>query len=368
MTLQTDAPEYSGAHQPPVETYETVVIGGGQAGLSMGYHLARLGRPFVIVDAHERVGDEWRKRWDSLRLFTPSAHNDLPGMPFPKPGWSWPTKDEMADYLEHYAEHFELPVRTGVRVDALGRSGGRFVVAAGDRRFVADNVVLATGAFQAAKLPPFAGELDPRIVSMHASEYRNRAQLREGPVLVVGPGNSGADIALDLAAHHRTLLAGEHPGHLPINTVGLSGRLAFPFIWRAWTYVLNTRTPVGRRVRPKVLAGPEPLIRAKPKHLDAAGVERVGRVSGIRDGRPVVDDRALDVANVIWATGYRPSLGWIDLPVLDDDGDVVQTRGVVEAEPGLYTVGRHFQFAFNSHTVGGVKRDAKYIARRIAKS
>jgi putative flavoprotein involved in K+ transport len=368
MTTQLESHAAEPAPVAQTESFETVVIGGGQAGLSVGYHLAQLGRPFVILDANLRIGGSWRNLWDSLRLFTPSGHDGLPGMRFPKPGWSFPTRDEMADYLEAYAAHFELPVRSGVRVDALGRgANGRFVVAAGDRRFEADNVVVATGAFQTPSVPDLARELDPRIVQMHSSEYRNTGQLREGDVLVVGAGNSGADIALDVVREHRTWLSGKHPGHLPINTVGLSGRLAFPFIWRAWTHVLTLDTPIGRRMRPKVLAGPEPLIRVKPKHLTSAGVERVERTTGVRGGLPeLADGRVMDVANVIWATGYRPRFDWIDLPVIGEDGEPVSERGVCEAEPGLYIVGRQFQFAFNSHTVGGVGRDAAYLVKQIA--
>ena len=350
-----------------VEHVETVIVGGGQAGLAVGYHLARRGRPFVILDAHECVGDSWRRRWDSLRLFTPAGHDDLPGMRFPAPSWSFPTRDEMADYLEAYAAHFGLAVRGGVRVDGLGTARGRFVLAAGERRFEADQVVLASGPFQTARIPAFAPEVDRRILQLHSSEYRNPSQLRHGGVLVVGPGNSGADIALDVADSHRTWLSGEHPGHLPLNTAGTSGRLAFPLLWFVWTHVLNVGTPIGRRARPKVLAGPEPLIRVKPKHLAAAGVERVARTAGVRDGRPLLEDgRVMDVANVIWCTGYRQDLGWIDLDGFEDGTEPETERGVVGSQPGLYLVGREFLYAFNSHTVGGVGRDAEHIADHIA--
>jgi putative flavoprotein involved in K+ transport len=351
------------------QRYDTVIIGGGQAGLAMGYHLARAGRDFVILDAHERIGDAWRHRWDSLRLFTPAAHDGLPGMPFPAKGFSFPTKDEMAAYLEAYAERFALPVRTGVRVEALGRLGERYLVAAGDERFEAGHVVVACGPFQAPRTPSFATDLDPAIVQMHSADYRNPAQLREGPVLVVGAGNSGADVALDVASAHETFLSGEHPGHLPINTVGLSGRLAFPLIWWTWTHVVHVGTPVGRKARPKVLRGPEPLIRVRPKHLDAAGVQRVPRTTAVRGGRPVVgDDRVMDVANVIWCTGFRNDLDWLDLAVEHDAfGEPVTTdRGAVAAEAGLYFLGRQFQHAFNSHTVGGVGYDAAHVAGLIA--
>jgi putative flavoprotein involved in K+ transport len=351
---------------PKIERTETVVIGGGQAGLSVGYHLAQLGRPFVILDAGARIGDSWRARWDSLRLFTPARRDGLPGMPFPARKHSFPSRDELADYLEAYAERFELPVRNGVRVDALARVGERFLVAAGEQRLEADQVVIATGPFQAPHTPPFASELDPRIVQLHSTDYRNPSQLQDGDVLVVGAGNSGADIALELAAGRRVLLSGEHPGHIPIAIEGNSGRLLFPVLWFVWTHILNRGTPIGRRALPKIAAGKEPLIRVKPKHLVAAGIERVARTAGVANGRPRLDDgRELDVANVVWCTGYRQSHDWIDLPGFDDT-EPAGDRGEVAAEPGLFVVGREFLHAFNSHTVGGVGRDAAHVARQIA--
>src|SRR5579884_417399 len=182
----------NGVREP--ERIQTIVIGGGQAGLSVGYHLARRGLPFVILDANERIGDSWRKRWDSLRLFTPARYDGLAGMPFPAPAFTFVTKDEMADYLEAYAARFALPVRTGVRVDRLSRHGDRFDVTAGGLRFEAENVVVAMSNYQQPRVPPFAHELDPGISQLHSSEYRNPSQLRDGSVLIVGAGNSGAEI------------------------------------------------------------------------------------------------------------------------------------------------------------------------------
>ena len=190
------------------ERIETVIIGGGQAGLAVGYHLAKRGRPFVILDGGARIGDSWRTRWASLRLFTPAKYDGLPGWRFPAPRWSFPTKDEMGDYLEAYAERFDLPVRTGIRVDGLARAGERYVVTAGPRRFEAEHVVVATGANRTPRVPGFAGELDPRIVQLHSSAYRDPSQLRDGTVLVVGAGNSGAEITWELALTHHILLSG----------------------------------------------------------------------------------------------------------------------------------------------------------------
>jgi len=202
------------------EWFETVVVGGGQAGLATGYHLARRGRPFVILDAGGRVGDSWRARWDSLRLFTPARYSGLPGWPFPAPAWHYPTKDEMADYLEAYTARFELPVRHGVAVDGLTRRGGRYLVTAGERRFEADHVVVASGAYHTPRVPAFAGQLDPAIRQLHSSGYRRPSQLREGSTLVVAAANSGAEIALEAAAGHPTWLSGRHPGAEPTRAPG----------------------------------------------------------------------------------------------------------------------------------------------------
>ena len=197
------------------ERIETVVVGGGQAGLSVGYHLARRGLSFVILDANERIGDSWRMRWDSLRLFTPARFNGLDGITFPGSPHSFSTKDEVADYLETYAARFRLPVRTGVRVRRLSRSGARFLVDAEHQRFDADNVVVAMGSYQLPRLPVFAASLDPDIAQLHSAAYRNVAQLKEGRVLVVGVGNSGAEIALDVASPAPPGWRGPNPGGFP---------------------------------------------------------------------------------------------------------------------------------------------------------
>jgi putative flavoprotein involved in K+ transport len=349
------------------DRYETVIVGGGQAGLSAGYHLKRQGRPFVILDANERVGDSWRKRWDSLRVFTPAKYDGLDGFPFPAKGWSFPTKDDMADYLQAYAARFELPVRSGVAADGLRKEGDRFVISSGKRRFEADNVIVASGAFTVPRVPAFAAELDPGIVQVHSSAYVGPSQLREGPVLVVGAGNSGAEIALEVSRTHPTLLAGKPPGQIPVRHGGVPSRFAIAMIRFLGHRVLTTGTPVGRKVRPKFLTRATPLIRTRMKDLAAAGVERGPRVARTRDGQPVLeDDRVLEVANVIWCTGFRLDFSWIDLPVFSDDGQPRQDRGVVETEPGLYFLGLEFLYAATSAVLPGVGRDAEYVAKHIA--
>jgi putative flavoprotein involved in K+ transport len=351
------------------EHVETVIIGGGQAGLATGYSLARRGLPFVILDASERIGNAWRKRWDSLRLFTPARYNGLPGWPFPAPAWSFPDKDEVADYLEAYATRFDLPVRTGVRVDGLSKEAGRYVVAAGDRLFEADQVVVASGAYQRPRIPPFAAELDPGLVQLHSSEYRNPSQLQEGGVLVVGAANSGAEIALEVSRDHETWLSGRHPGHEPARPGSRWDRVLTPAIWFMASHVLTLKTPIGRKVRRQFRSRGIPLARVRAKDIAAAGIERVPRTVRVRGGLPVLDGgRPLEVTNVIWCTGFVPDFAWIDLPVFDEEGDPVHNRGIVGSEPGLYFVGLFFLHALASPLVGGVGRDAEHIATHIASS
>jgi putative flavoprotein involved in K+ transport len=352
------------------ERYQTIVIGGGQAGLSVGYHLARFGTSFVILDASERVGDSWRKRWDSLRLFTPARYDGLDGMPFPASSHVFPTKDEMADYLEAYAARFALPVRNGVKVDRLHREDGRYMVTAGDRRFEADQVVVAMSNYQVPKVPAFARELDPGITQLHSSEYRNPAQLREGGVLVAGAGNSGSEIAMELARGGRQVwMSGRDTGHVPFRIEGAAGRAGLVRLVLRLLFhrVLTTDTWLGRKARPGIVSKGGPLIRVKPKDLAAAGIERVPRIAGVRGWQPLLEDGSvMDVASVVWCTGYQPGFGWIDLPDLRESGEPRHVRGVVADEPGLYFVGLHFLYSLSSAMIHGVGRDARFIAATIA--
>ncbi|HXH84479.1 MAG TPA: NAD(P)-binding domain-containing protein [Candidatus Tectomicrobia bacterium] len=346
------------------EHFETVIVGAGQAGLATGYHLAAQGLDFVIVDVR-RVGDAWRQRWDSLRLFTPAALDGLPGMRFPAPPDAYPAKDEMADYLEAYAMRFGLPLRLGTSVHRVSRNGDGYALGMDAGMITADNVVVATGAFQRPRVPAFASALDPRIVQLHSAQYRRPEQLRDGPVLVVGAGNSGAEIAMDVAARHETWLSGRDTGQIPrvFTRPGLPARL---FQWVA-TSVLTIDRSIGRAYRRRALSRGTPLIRPRRQDLEAAGIRRVPRTAGVRDGRPVLEDgRVLDVANVVWCTGFRPDFGWIDVPVFGTDGYPVHYRGVVDAAPGLYFMGLPFLSSLASSSVGGVGRDAEYIVRHVA--
>jgi putative flavoprotein involved in K+ transport len=351
-----------------VDRVNTLVIGGGQAGLAVGYHLRRHRVPFAILDKNQRIGDAWRNRWDSLRLFTPARYSELPGLRFPGPSSAYPTKDETANYLETYARHFELPVRTGVTVDRLSVVGHRFEARCGEDVLTAENVVVATGAYHHPRIPAFAAALDPAIVQIHSSRYRNRSQLRKGGVLVVGAGNSGAEIAVELAGHHQTWLSGPDTGEEPTRAGSFPDRLFTPIVWLIATRLtINTR--LGRKLRDHFLDPPRgiPLGRVRRKQIIAASIERVGRTTGVKDGYPVIEDgRVLDISNVIWCTGYTPDFSWIDPPLATRYGFPIQNRGIVESVPGLYFVGLLFLYSLSSALVGGVGRDAEHIVDHIA--
>lgn len=357
-----------------IERVDTIVIGGGQAGLSVGYHLRRSGVPFVILDASERIGDAWRHRWDSLRLFTPAKFSSLDGLPFPGDPDRYPSKDEMGDYLERYAEHFDLRVHSGVEVDRLTRPDERFRVAAGDLVFEADQVIVAIGSDQRARIPAGGAGLDSAITQLHSVDYRRPGQLRPGAVLVVGAANSGVEIALDVCDGRQVLLAGDYPNVIPFDIEGFMGRtiLVRLVLRGVFHRVVTIRTPLGRRLIRKLAPTGKPLVRRKPDDVARAGIEKVPRFEGARDGRPLLaDGRVVDVANVIWATGYRPALEWIDLPIMRDgeNGTTVprQHAGIVDDTPGLYFVGLDFLYAASSGQIHGVGRDAARVVSQLAK-
>ena len=350
---------------------ETVIIGAGQAGLATAYHLTSRGRDCVVRDSNQRLGDNWRQQWDSLRLYSPAKFDGLPGMPFPGEPWSFPGKDQVADYLESYARRFELPIRLGVRVDRLSAApdGNGYVVAAGTGPLHCDNVVVATGTFgRTPKIPEAAKDLDPSILQLHSSEYRRPGQLRDGPVLVVGASHSGTDIAYEVAQTHPTTLAGRDCGEIPIRLESRRMHVVFPMLLFAWRHVVTRRTPIGRKEMEEIRFHGGPMLRVKRADLAERGVVRAeARVEGVRDGLPLLaDGTTVEATNVIWATGFRQTFGWIDLPVMDENGWPREFRGVVDEAPGLFFCGLSFQYAFSSMLLPGVGRDAELVARRIA--
>lgn len=346
------------------ERLNTLVIGGGQAGLVTGYHLRRHGVNFAIVDAAPRVGDSWRNRWDSLRLFTFAYMNNLPGMPFPAESkLHLPTKDEVVNYLEQYAAQFSLPVRFGTRVERLSREGERYVASTDKgERIEADNVVVATGPFQSPRVPEFAGQLDRSITQLHSSAYRNPSQLRDGDTLVVGAATSGCDIAMELAKTRRVFLSG--PG---VDAISRGKQKILRHII-PWVYSRPQSHPIGKKLFQKARHGGHPLIGYTYKEVGKAGVTRLPRITGVSQGKPVVEGgQVLDVANVIWATGYKVDFSWVDRPIFEADGYPRHVRGVVEEEPGLYFVGLIFLHSLSSQLMMGVGRDTQHVADELVR-
>jgi putative flavoprotein involved in K+ transport len=246
------------------------------------------------------------------------------------------------------------------------------MVEAGERRFEAENVVVAMATHQVPRVPWFGHELDPGILQLHSGDYQNPSQLQHGGVLVVGVGNSGAEIALEVVKEHPTWLAGKEDGRVPFRIERAPARFVFlPLMFRFIGHrVLTVRTPIGRKLRPKLLSHGAPLIRVKPEDIAGAGIERVSRVVGVRDGLPILEDgRVLEVENVIWCTGFRPDFSWIDLPVFGDEEEAKEPtheRGIVPSEPGLYFVGLFFLYAMSSGFLPGVGRDAQHVVKNIA--
>jgi putative flavoprotein involved in K+ transport len=347
------------------EEFDTIVVGGGQAGLAAGYFLAQKRIRFTILDENQRSGETWRLRWDSLRLFTPCKFDGLPGMPLAKPDFYFPSKDEVADYLERYANHFHLPLRSGLHVDKLTYNSNGFHIVTKKGNFLTQNVIIATGPYQNPHIPAFCKDLNPAIQQIHSSLYRNPAQISSQNILIVGAGNSGAEIGLELArAGKHVWLAGREVGHIPADKIGklFGGNLYWWFVSK----ILNVKTPIGRKMQPKILTHGTPLIGTNHTILKMAKIEFTPRVAGTKEGKPMLEDgRILPADVIIWATGYHPAYQWINLPIFDELGYPRHERGVVKDVPGLFFVGLPFQTALSSAFLGGVGVDAEYIVNQI---
>jgi putative flavoprotein involved in K+ transport len=341
----------------------TIIIGAGQSGLAAGYFLLKAGEDFLILDAAKNIGDSWRKRWDSLRLFTPSQYDGLPGFSFPAPRNTMPSKDEMANYLEKYAEKYNLPIRMGVKINHLSKSGSGFEINTTDFVFKCDKVIVATGTNPIPRIPEFAKDLDKNIHQIHSSQYLNPDSLPLGSVLVVGAGTSGVEIAIELAKSRPTLISGHPTFHIPEPVFRYAGRIYWWFV----SNILTVRTPIGRKAKKSIVKGGGPLINVSVKDLVDAGVEQVPRVAGVENGNPKLEgERKLVVSSIVWATGFKPDFSWIDLKITDENNGWPKTnRGVSTEIAGMYFIGMLFLYGLTSGLVGGVGRDAAYIAKHI---
>lgn len=353
---ETHPPSANGAVS---DNLEVIVVGGGQAGLAIGYFLAGQGRHFVILEAAGEPAAAWRARWDSLKLFTPARHSGLPGLPFPGDPDSYPVREDVVAYLTRYARHFALPVALGSRVRSVRRAGDRYRVELDDRSYTADQVVIATGPFQLPFGPPIADNLGQDVFQIHSAQYRAPRDLPSGPVLVVGGGNTGFQIAEELSATGEVHLSiGSRQTPLPQRILG---RDLFWYLDKTGMIRKSTDTRIGRRLRGRdTLIGSNPRTLRK-RHgvlLHPRAVEASGRTVRFSDGSE------LDVNAVIWATGFRHDYSWVDAPIFDDCQRVVHRRGVTDS-PGLYFLGLTWQYTRGSALIGWVTDDAGYVADQI---
>jgi putative flavoprotein involved in K+ transport len=342
------------------DDYEVVVIGAGQAGLAMGYYLARRRRRFIILERGDSIAPAWRERWDSLTLFTPRRYSSLPGLPFSGDPEGYPTRDEVIAYLERYAERFDLPIEFNSSVRRLSREDGRFVLEFEGRTITADQVVVATGPFQMPYVPKLAEELDTGVWQAHSTGYRRASDVPDGAVLVVGGGNTGFQIAKELSATHKVILS------VGSRQTPLRQRLAGRdlFWWLTKTHILSTtvESRLGSRLQHRdtlIGSSPRELKHRYGVELKPRAIRALGRTVTFEDGSEV------EVDAVIWATGYRPDYSWIDLPILDSNGRLRHRRGVTDV-PGLHFLGLSWQHTRGSALIGWVKDDAQFIAERIA--
>jgi putative flavoprotein involved in K+ transport len=361
-----------------LDRFNTIVIGGGQSGLAAGYYLNRAGCPFLIVDANQRSGDTWRGRWDSLRLFSPAQYDSLPGLPLAIRKGTFPGKDVMADYLEDYASHFNMPILRGVRVTRVARQAGDFIVECEDRTFSCANVIVATGAYSRPWIPDSSARLNSSIHQVHSSGYRRPEDVVGDHVLVVGFGTSGIEIAIELAAAGRCVLLSGRPTaqalskFVPAIFEGKNPilRLIGAAYWNFMHSVVTIDTPLGRKAKSQIPLRGQPLVRLNRADALAAGLELVPRLAGVTEGKPSLEDgRGLDVSTVVWCTGFRPNYQFLKLPelLLDGKGLPIAPHGIVGQIPGLYFVGLPFQVGLTSTLVGGAGRDAALVVHHIAR-
>lgn len=344
---------------------DVLIIGGGQAGLASGYYLKKSGIPFIIVDNHSRVGDSWRNRYDSLVLFTPREYSGLPGLNFPGKRNEFPTKNETADYLENYAAAFNLPIQFNTTVSKLNKNNGFFQIWTNQGSFVAKKVIIATGPFQKERIPSFASKISSEVKQLHSSAYKNPEQLLSGETLVVGGGNSGAQIAVEISTRGKVSLSvGHRPVFLPLRFCGKS-----IFYWFDKLGILQA--PAQSFIGRKIQSRPDPVFGLELKQLiKTATIDLMPKsIDASHNGIHFSDGSVREFSNIVWSTGFKADYSWLDLPhvLFDEKGYIIHKRGVT-SENGLYIIGMPWQSRRTSALIGGVGEDARYIVNSIAQS
>ncbi|MFW6097921.1 MAG: NAD(P)-binding domain-containing protein [Chloroflexota bacterium] len=404
----------------PLEKRDTVIIGGGQAGLAMSYLLTKQGRDHVVLEKSEQIGASWRGRWDSFTLVTPNWQLQLPGFAYDGDDPDgFLARDEVVDYLERYAVSFDPPISFGVEVRSVTREGEGYVLQTTDGEYEADNVVVAVGAFQFPNIPACHERVPQEIAQLHSSEYRNPDALPDGPVLVVGSGQSGCQIAQELNESGRQVyLCTSSVGRIPRRYRGRDSM--------QWLLEIGMADrPVHKLESPEERFEPNPQISGKDGGQDINlhefardGVNLLGHLEDVQGTRAVLapdlhqnlawaDQFAAEVCNgidkyvqktgmdvpeetveelqhgyeqeviteldlreagigtVLWATGFGRDYSWVKLPIFDAWGYPVQRQGVT-VYPGLYFVGLHWLHTLKSGLFVGVGDDARNVARHMA--
>lgn len=346
--------------QSDKQNWGTIVIGGSQSGLAIGYYLKKIDEDFLILDASEKVGQIWSKRWDSLKLFSPPSYNRLPGWSYPSAKGGPDTKDEMADYLSAYAKKYDLPVRSSVKVISVSKAGSVFNVTSTGGNFTADRIIIATGAHRFPYIPTFAADISREIFQVHSDDYRSPALLPPGDVLVVGSAISGMQIALEVVESRKTIMAGKPTYLIPRGLSQISQKLDWWLLQR----ILTVKTPMGRRVKPQFIKGGG-VFHYLDQAMKKSNVSHVTRIAGVLDGKPMLENgQTITTPIIIWCTGHRPDFSWIKECRTDETGWPVNERGICSVD-GLYFIGMPFQYGLTSSLVSGVGRDAKFIANKV---
>lgn len=346
------------------KVYDFVIIGGAQAGLAMAYQLQQLGKEFIILDGEQEIGASWLNRWDSLKLFTPTEYNHLPGLKFKAPKGHYPSKHEVANYFKTYVDTFEFPIQLNTLVTSVRKEGELFWVKYADGSIQAKHVIVATGPFHTPYTPACHQKIAKEVLQLHSNYYKSIDQLQEGDALVVGGGDSGYQILNELSADGSRMVYFSGDTTVKSLPQQFLGKTLWWWFTKLGLLSVSKYSWLGKKISTTV----QPVIGTDVKGILARpNVIPVGRTQDA-DGHTIEFEKETvnSIQNIIWATGYRPNFSWIANLTLDADGYPENYRGVSNIE-GLYFIGLPWMHTRGSATLGGVAKDAAYVAQHIAK-
>ncbi|OOR22114.1 flavin-containing monooxygenase [Bacillus cereus] len=342
---------------------DIIIVGAGQAGLAMGYYLKQEGYSFLLLEAGNRIGDSWRNRYDSLQLFTPRAYSSLPGMALIGEKNGFPYKDEIANYLEGYATYFKLPVQLQTEVLKIKKEKDIFELHTSKEILQSKKIIIASGGFQQPFIPSFSQHLSSHIFQIHSSQYKTPSQIPKGKVLVVGGGNSGMQIAVELAKTHGVTMAISHPlMFLPLHLLGKS-----IFYWLEKTGLLyaEINTKRGRWFQGKK----DPIFGFEGKELIRNGAIKLQKKVVSASGNNIMfqNGDTYSAESVIWSTGFMQDYKWIEIEkAVNEKGFPNHIKGISPVR-GLYYIGLPWQSQRGSALICGVGKDAAYLLSEIKK-